>query len=416
MNALVLVAIVATAATVAAAAASPLSVPMGRHSVHPSHSPLRWSAERSTSKAALAANGSIPMGGNVWNVSIYWIELSIGTPPVKYAVAVDTGSSFLAVESSKCTTCPDTAPNAQYDANASSTSKPVTNGFGQQATFSNTYETCDPTNPDQPCTISGERWTDAVSIHPATTPATVSFGSITYKSSPFAQFDTVCALVGLAGNDGEANTFQQLYAAGGLESDLFAMCFQAGKVSNGSFTAGGLDSRLYTGEVQWTPNPSAGNGFYGLQHTSQGITIDGQVVAGTAGAQAIVDSGTNILLLVETQFNALKSLMTADSSLPNVDGLWGGSCYQMTKEQIAKYPSLTFNLEGGVSIDMAPQYYLIEGEHAAGMTCLGIENTGSGFSGLYIVGDTFLAAYYTAFDLANGRIGFAPVTDMCGNV
>lgn len=45
---------------------------------------------------------------------------------------------------------------------------------------------------------------------------------------------------------------------------------------------------------------------------------------------------------------------------------------------------------------------------------LGISNTGA--NGLQIVGDTLMENYYVVFDQKNTRIGWAPVSDQCGQV
>lgn len=45
-------------------------------------------------KVALAMSGStpnIPMGGNVFPVGIYWLEVGVGSPAKYYGVAIDSG-------------------------------------------------------------------------------------------------------------------------------------------------------------------------------------------------------------------------------------------------------------------------------------------------------------------------------------
>ena len=33
---------------------------------------------------------AIPVGGDVWPVAIYWVEIAVGTPPRRFPVAIDT--------------------------------------------------------------------------------------------------------------------------------------------------------------------------------------------------------------------------------------------------------------------------------------------------------------------------------------
>jgi hypothetical protein len=46
-------------------------------------------------KIALGSVSNIPMGGNVFPVGIYWLEVGIGTPTKYYGVAIDSGYVFL---------------------------------------------------------------------------------------------------------------------------------------------------------------------------------------------------------------------------------------------------------------------------------------------------------------------------------
>ena len=40
-------------------------------------------------------NHSIPAGGDVWPVAIYWVNVSVGTPTKSIPVAIDSGSGGL---------------------------------------------------------------------------------------------------------------------------------------------------------------------------------------------------------------------------------------------------------------------------------------------------------------------------------
>ena len=70
------------------------------------------------------------------------------------------------------------------------------------------------------------------------------------------------------------------------------MCLHKGTTSNGTFTVGGLDSRLYTGQFQWAKN--VGAVLYEMPLA--GITVNGKAVA-CSRKTAILDSGTNVLLV-----------------------------------------------------------------------------------------------------------------------
>ena len=134
-------------------------------------------------------------------------------------------------------------------------------------TFSNTYQTCDLSDPDAPCTIKGNNCQrpaipntcfladfcctdeDMVSIGPLG-PVPVTFGAITSQTSNFDQFKQIDGVIGLAGRPGKGNVFESLRKGGYIGEDVFGMCLARGTTSNGTFTVGGLDPRLYTGEMQ----------------------------------------------------------------------------------------------------------------------------------------------------------------------
>ena len=78
-------------------------------------------------------NHSFPTGGSVWPTAIYWTTIEVGTPPQKFPVAIDSGSSDLLIEGLNCNGCNKKAPNSAYDSTASSTSS---SAF--PSTFSNT--------------------------------------------------------------------------------------------------------------------------------------------------------------------------------------------------------------------------------------------------------------------------------------
>merc|ERR1719163_656871 len=179
------------------------------------------------SKASLATgSGPVvnPVGGSIWPVSIFWSFIDIGTPAQKFPVAIDSGSFTLNVPTKGCQGCITKAPNNQYDASASSTSQSYPCSFGGcsvgscsngQCSYSNTYETCDPTDPSQPCSISGPFYSDVVSWGEAG-PVNVTFGGISDQTAGFYQFATVDGVCGMASPSGSQSVFGQLVAQGAV--------------------------------------------------------------------------------------------------------------------------------------------------------------------------------------------------------
>lgn len=386
---------------------SPVSIPVfKKHSQKPFMSNIQRHMFRSS-------NHSIPAGGSIWPTAIFWVKVEVGTPPVSFPVAIDSGSIDLDIEGANCDGCPSKAPNGQYDASHSSTSKSV---FPYR--FSNTYETCDLSDMTAPCTISGGMWSDKVSLGGLDS-VEVHFGAITKQTSNFDQFAEICGVMGFIGN-GKTNVYAQMVAAG-LIDDVWALCLHHGTTSNGTLTIGGTDSRMYHGKISYVPKASGQ--YYEID--IKGLHIGSTAVTGVK--TAILDTGTNVLLTPTTLFNSMEKAFLGMCDKVDLAGIchvtngtfFDKKCFKLTSAQIQKFPNITFQLDQSVELSISPRDYLLLGDKfAAGspdLYCLAIRDTGRG--GFFIIGNTVMQNYYLVFDRINNQIGWAPVNkDNCGSV
>jgi len=371
-------------------------------------------------------NGTdIDLFGNVYPVGIYWFYISIGTPAVQFPVAIDSGSYTLDIPETGCNGCINKAPNQYYSVNKSSTGKTILcgpshgcvsgckNGY---CAFSNTYETCDLKHPTDPCTITGQWYTDQASIG-SLGPVSINFGAIQYQTSNFYQFQNIDGVMGIAGPAGKTNMFNTLFSNGKVKSNEFAMCFNPGSKSNGTLTLGGVDSSLYTGSFQTVKNSGGINNDYEMPMIN--IEVFGTPLEGTPPS-VILDSGTNILLLPTQAYNSMKSIFVKNCAKNPLVGVCGsgptifdGTCFPLTAAQRAAYPSLTVNLHGATLTVPQTSYLVVVS--TPGQYCLGVLPTGPG--GFLIIGDTIMENYYVAFNRAANTIAWATVNDNnCGNV
>jgi len=227
--------------------------------------------------------------------------------------------------------------------------------------------------------------------------------------------------VGMAGPANPQSVISQLATNGAIPNWIWSLCLQPGRISNGTITVGGIDQRLYTGTMQYTPN-SGGGQFYqmnlnGINVGSNSVFVDEQ--------QVIIDSGTNILLVPDETYSSMKSTFLSMCNSVKLHGicdvasdqtLFDNKCYVFSPNQVAAFPNITIAVQGIDLVMNAANYILLNYgvNFKPGQSCLGIASTGP--QGLQIVGDTLLENYYTVFDQVNQRIGWAPVSNACGNV
>ena len=209
------------------------------------------------------------------------------------------------------------------------------------------------------------------------------------------------------------NVFASLVAAGKCPN-VWSICMHPGSTSNGTLTIGGADPRLSIGgKVDYVPD--VGMGFHSVK-------VDSMVLGNASlsiGGSAILDTGTNVLLVPTSAMTALQSSMCADSSLAHCNDLWGDKCVDLTEAQVAAFPPLALQLDG-TKLEMTSKDYLLLGSPlaaSAGQYCLGIRDGGSAGGSGFIIGDTTMRNYYLVFDLEEKKIGWGKVNqEQCGSI
>jgi len=194
----------------------------------------------------------------------------------------------------------------------------------------------------------------------------------------------------------------------------FGMCLGdvGGKLVLGSI---GKEEKLYHGTLSSVPMLSTG--LFGTYYSVglAGISVGGEPIKSTSYSpprQAIVDSGTTLLLLEKDIWDTLVQFFQARfCSLPGVcteETIFDrGVCLTQPPQG---FPTLSFDFEG-VRLDLPPSMYFIQ--YKADVFCLGIQPAND----RTVLGDTFMRAFYTFFDLARRRVAFArPNRQLCGHV
>lgn len=325
----------------------------------------------------LSADGSIVI--NDYENSQYYGEITLGTPSQKFDVIFDTGSADLWVASVKCdSSC---GRHKKYDARKSSTY--IANGTAFNIEYGS--------GP-----VSGYESVDNLNM-----------GGLAVKNQIFAEVTDVSGLgaaykagkfdgiLGLAFPVLSVNkvptAFENVVNQGLVTKAEFAFYLGNSATDVGELTLGGTDPAHYTGSITYVPLLAA---TY-WEITLNDLKIAGQSFVGSGESKAIVDSGTSILTGPSNEVTKIAALLGGKEVVP---GEYFVKCDYT-------FPNFVFNINGN-DYTLTPYDYLIPDGSLCllGLMALDIPApTGP----LWILGDVFMRKYYTVFDVANKRVGFA---------
>ncbi|KAM6310966.1 gastricsin [Podargus strigoides] len=315
--------------------------------------------------------------------SSYFGEISMGTPPQNFLVLFDTGSSNLWVPSTYCQTAA-CSNHAEFNPNDSSTF--ISNGQTYTLSYGSGALTV----------VLGY---DTLTIQSITV-TNQEFGlSESEPTEPFyyADFDGIMGMAypSLAVG-GTPTALQGMLQQNQLTEPVFSFYFSRQPTYNygGELILGGVDSQFFQGSIVWAPV---------TQQLYWQIAIDEFAIGGSAtglcsqGCQAIVDTGTYLLTVPQSYLDTFLQTLGAQETS------YG---YAVDCNQVQSLPTITFVINGA-QLPLPPSAYVV---NSNGYCTLGVEVTylpSQNGQPLWILGDVFLKEYYTVFDMANNRIGFA---------
>jgi hypothetical protein len=329
-------------------------------------------------------DGSIVI--NDYENSQYFGKVQLGTPGQTFNVIFDTGSSDLWVAGSGCDdSC---GRHAKYDSSKSSTY--VANG----TVFNIEYGS----GP-----VSGYESNDVL-----------NFGGLMVKNQIFAEVTDASGLgaaykmgkfdgiLGLAFPILSVNhvptAFENVVSQGLVDQALFSFYLGNSAKDFGELLLGGIDAKHYTGDISWVNLHAA---------TYWEIIMGGLTVKGTtygANSKAIVDSGTSLLT---GPSETVKAIAQSIGAKEIIAGEYMVACNYDT------LPNLDFTIDGKVYTLTAYDYLIPDGSLCL-FAMMGLDipaPTGP----LFILGDVFMRKYYTVWDTANKRIGFAEAVHPASN-
>ena len=348
--------------------------------------------------------------------------MTLGTPAAKFTVQLDTGSSDLAIPGYTCQ-C-GTHYDSGYNPKSSSTSAAI----ACSGTPDITCPSCENGQCGYNITYGDGSGFSAVSNSDLCNVAGVSFqqifgeitsektGSLPYFEPPV--IDGICGVAYPILSEVNASTIIDNMYQDGYIDNIFSMCMTD---QGGSLTLGGIGG-YYSGSIQYTPIVK--ELYYNVYLAD--IDVFGKSIGVPAATlnkgDVIVDSGTTLIYLSSTPYNALKTSFLNSCPSSGLVGvcdvnsqrtIFDGYCVSLTQAQVNAYPPITikFGQSSPISLNILPSTYLQQGfcsnpsSYALAIGSGGLDLFGN------IFGDTFMQNFETIFDRANTRLGFGAVSN-----
>ena len=310
----------------------------------------------------------------VWDYmnSQYSTELTIGTPPQKFKVCPDTGSSNLWVPSHSCKSIACWL-HTRYNSQKSSTYTPD----GREVAIQYGSGSCKGFASEDVVNIGG--LSKKMTFAEMTTEGSTSFIA--------AKFD---GILGLAFRNISVQNIDpplHVYYENGM-IDKYIVSFKLGKKDGeiGEMTIGGWNPDAFQGEITWFD--VAKELWWYFEFDDVLINDKSSGVCGSKKCAGVLDTGTSMLIGPLAQMDIIMKDIKVDAKCQNIEN----------------NPTITFVING-VKFPLTPKDYVL---NLPGDECLpGM--LGADFP-FFLLGDTFLRKYYSIYDMNVGgkpRLGLA---------
>ncbi|RMZ89202.1 hypothetical protein DV736_g3578, partial [Chaetothyriales sp. CBS 134916] len=331
--------------------------------------------------------------------SLYYANVTLGTPEQSLQLHLDTGSSDLWVNSPSSSLCQSSSSACEggtYDSSSSSTYKLVNNDFN----------------------ISYVDGSGALGDYVSDT---LDFGGVTLTDFQFGVGSSSTSAQGVLGigyviNEVQVNraglkSYPNLPAAlvnaGHIQSNAYSLWLNDLDASTGTILFGGVNSAKYTGDLATVPVIKTYGNYYTLSIALTGVGISGQSLSSSSlPAGVLLDSGSTLTYLPNDITSSIYDQVNAvyDSSV-------GAAYAECSLQNSNGYLDFEFS---GQKISVPYNELLIEVSEVNGQqltfqngaaACLfGIAPADDSSS---VLGDTFLRSAYVVYDLDNNEISLA---------
>ncbi|AES94605.2 eukaryotic aspartyl protease family protein [Medicago truncatula] len=338
----------------------------------------------------------------------YTTRLWIGTPPQRFALIVDTGSTVTYVPCSTCEHC-GRHQDPKFQPDLSETYQPVKctpdcncDGDTNQCMYDRQYA--------EMSSSSGVLGEDVVSFGNLSelAPQRAVFGCENDETGDLYS-QRADGIMGLG--RGDLSIMDQLVDKKVI-SDSFSLCYGGMDVGGGAMILGGISPPE---DMVFTHSDPDRSPYYNINlkemHVAgKKLQLNPKVFDGKHGT--VLDSGTTYAYLPETAFLAFKrAIMKERNSLKQINGPdpnYKDICFTgagIDVSQLAKsFPVVDMVFENGHKLSLSPENYLFRHSKVRGAYCLGVFSNGRDPTTL--LGGIFVRNTLVMYDRENSKIGF----------
>ncbi|KAA6407168.1 MAG: acid protease [Lasallia pustulata] len=335
-------------------------------------------------------------------LTLYFANVSLGTPAQKLQLHIDTGSSDLWTNdagSSYCKGRDDPCYGGTYSANSSSTYKYVSSKFN--ITYADGSG------------ATGDYATDVLSIGGVTL-QNLQFG-IGYQSGS----QEGILGIGYTSNEVQVNTYggqtypnvpELMATSGVIQSNAYSLWLDDLEANTGSILFGGVDTDKFHGTLQTLPIQPEQGVYAEFLITLTGVSLsnDGSNVSLDSGDTPVVvllDSGSSLTYLPDDLTTVLYQQVGAQYSSEEQTAFVPCSLADNTSTIDFTFSSPVISVpmsEMVINAGATSQATFKDGTPAC---IFGIAPAGQG--GISVLGDTWIRSAYVVYDLANNEISLA---------
>ncbi|CAL5326184.1 unnamed protein product [Camellia sinensis] len=356
----------------------------------------------------LHPNARMPLYDDLLRNGYYTTRLWIGTPPQKFALIVDTGSTVTYVPCSTCEQC-GRHQDPKFQPDLSSTYQPVKcnvdctcDGDRGQCVYDRQYA--------EMSSSSGVLGEDIISFgnESALAPQRAVFGCENVETGDLYS-QHADGIMGLG--HGDLSVVDQLVDRGVI-SDSFSLCYGGMDVGGGAMILGGISPPA---NMVFSRSDPARSPYYNIElkemHVAgKKLSLNPSVFDGKYGT--ILDSGTTYAYLPEAAFQAFKDAIVKElHSLKQIRGPdpnYNDICFSGAGSDVSQlsktFPIVDMVFGNGQKLSLSPENYLFRHSKAHGAYCLGIFQNGKDPTTL--LGGIVVRNTLVMYDREHEKIGF----------